>query len=119
VSKKLKKPCPIDERPEWVMCVLTGRCDIPQGEPGGPRKEAVTWCGRDLRKEGVTYHHYPDLGGVYAPQTHCFVDASHAAVHSEKEGRYVPCPDCVEAIVEALRKQAKIWDGKPAPLEER
>lgn len=100
------------------MCVLTGRFDIPKGEEGGPRKEAITWCGRNLRKEGVAYHFYPDQG-FFGPQAHCFVDASHAVLHADNEGRYVPCPHCVESIVETLRKQAKIWDGKPAPEEER
>lgn len=32
-----------------------------------------------------------------------FVDATHAALNGRGEGRLVACPQCVEAIIKALR----------------
>ena len=113
-----KPKCPIAERPEWVLCILTGRFDIPQGEKGGPRKQARTWCGRDLLQEGVYFHFYSDLG-FHAPQSNTFTDPTHAALVCAGEGRCVPCPECVAALVTVLQTHAKNWDGKPAPEDER
>lgn len=85
-----------DKRPEWLWCILTGRYDIPMGEPGGPHKEAKTWCGRDLKG--------------YGEEHFCFIDASHAAINADNEGRLVPCRACAKAISDALLKHAAAYD---------
>jgi hypothetical protein len=110
---------PHAQRPEWVRCVLTGRYDIPEGKPGGPRLEAKTWCGRDLRKEGEVLGYRRILQGLvegdahFVPACHAFIDATHALNVCAKQGRTVPCPECAKAMCEALLRQAVEWDGSP------
>lgn len=59
----------MSSRPEYVTCVLTGRYDIPEGEPGGPRQERKTWCGREPAAFDVV-----------------FLNASHAALSARALG---------------------------------
>lgn len=70
-------------RPDYVHCVLTGKYDIPEGQPGGPRASKKTWCGRE------------EHGWA-------FVDASHAAINAQNGGYSLTCRRCAEKIAEAL-----------------
>jgi len=85
----------VRNRPDYVNCVLTGRYILDEG-PGGPRKEERAWCGRDVAGEWT------------------FVDASHAALNGNNEGRLVACPDCVRRIHAALARNEKVLPDLPS-----
>lgn len=57
-----------------------------------------SWCGKDVR------------GAFY------FIGADHAAENGINEGRLVACPQCVEAVTEALRVGV-VTGGKPCTFE--
>ena len=65
----------MNDRPDYIKCIEHSHVDL----------EDTSWCGREL------YHEW------------AFVDAAHAAEHGRKAGRLVACPDCVDAITEALQ----------------
>lgn len=73
--------------PGHVKHVHLGTYDVPEGEPGGPRRSSETWCGRRT----VDW---------------AFVDASHAALNARAEGYTLICPQCAKAIVEAIMSGA-------------
>ncbi len=81
------------KRPDFVCCVLTGLYDIPEGAPGGPRREMKTWCGRD------------EYGFAFT-----FTGPTHAALNAKDEGRLLTCRACAEAISAVLLRHA--WPYK-------
>ena len=66
---------PEPTRPEWIKCVEHDHADL----------RNKSWCGRDVRLEFR------------------FSDIDHAAESGRQEGRLVACPECVTAIIAALR----------------
>lgn len=66
-------------------CILTGAYDIPEDQPGGPRKEQKTWCGRATGGWGWAYQ-----------------DPTHAALAGKAGARVLACEACLDALAAAL-----------------
>jgi hypothetical protein len=97
VTRPRTPPSPeaIAQRPEYVVCALTGMYDRPEGHPQGPRREQTTWCGRKNPPEFV------------------FTDATHALLNAKQGGRLLLCSDCAGALWMALG--AGTWTPPSAP----
>lgn len=67
----------MSERPEFVKCIGT--------EMPGPN---MSWCGKYV---GMDWH---------------FQGANHAALAVKAGDRMMPCPECVDAAVKALKGEA-------------
>jgi hypothetical protein len=66
------------QRPEWIKCIKHTHADYD--------KEA--WCGREI----LTFDWV-------------FQDIDHAAYATMSGARQVPCPDCVNEVVKALKDE--------------
>ena len=64
-------------RPEYIRCIQHTHAD----------KQKTSWCGERLSNFDW-----------------CFQDIDHATYTVMNEGRQVPCPDCVNVIMETLTK---------------
>lgn len=70
---------PPPSRPEYVKCIAHDHAEL----------KNESWCGRFV---GMEFH---------------FQGADHAAEHRRQQGRLVACPECVEAIIFALKSGAE------------